>query len=213
MPEVIRIVGCGPGGEDYLLPAAREAVSGAQAIAGAPRLFALFPEFTGSRLPLEADGIDGLLDRIAVTSGIVAVLVTGDPGVFSLSAQVVTRFGRDCCRITPGISAVQVAFARLGLEWDAARILSAHAGQELPSPALLSGESNIAILAGNPVSDGEICALAAELVATHEIVVCRDLTLPEEEVVRPALQDLPACLGRGRVLLLLLHRRQAPYGL
>jgi len=45
----------------------------------------------------------------------IAVLVTGDPGLFSLAKPVIERFGRTRCRVIPGVSSVQTAFARIGV--------------------------------------------------------------------------------------------------
>ena len=36
----------------------------------------------------------------------IAVLVTGDPGIFSLARLVIERFGREQCRVIPGISSI-----------------------------------------------------------------------------------------------------------
>ena len=58
--------------------------------------------------------------------GPVTVLVSGDPGFFSLAKLVLRRFGRENCRIVPGISSVHVAFSRICLDWADAKIISAH---------------------------------------------------------------------------------------
>ncbi len=138
---MITIVGCGPGALDHLPPVAHRAIAEADVLVGASRLLDLFPTMTAERIVVGAN-IPKLLDQMAphVSQANIAVLVTGDPGVCSLAQPVIQRFGRENCRVIPGISSVQVAFARLGLDWFGARLLSAHAriphprGFRLPEP-------------------------------------------------------------------------------
>lgn len=75
----------------------------------------------------------------------------GDPGLASLAKLVLRRFGLHACEVLPGISSVQVAFARLGLDWLDARILSAHARLPLAVLGELSDYAKLAILAGHRV--------------------------------------------------------------
>ena len=81
--------------------------------------------------------------------GPVTVLVSGDPGFFSLAKLVLRRFGRENCRIVPGISSVHVAFSRICLDWADAKIISAHVSD--PDQAIdqsVAKESKIAVLLG-----------------------------------------------------------------
>ena len=126
MPD-ITIVGLGPGSPEYITPLAAKAVKGAEILVGARRLIDLFPNHRaktiiemGSQVETVLEEMAGLQDRPMV------VLVSGDPGLSSLARPVIARFGREACRVIPGISSIQVAFARLGLDWGKARIIDAH---------------------------------------------------------------------------------------
>ncbi|MHC4221777.1 MAG: SAM-dependent methyltransferase, partial [Planctomycetota bacterium] len=90
----ITIVGCGPGSADYLTPAAKKAVANSQVIAGAQRLLDLFPDSSAQRI-IVTGHITDALDQIqsAAKDKAVAVLVSGDPGLFSLSKSVISKFG------------------------------------------------------------------------------------------------------------------------
>ncbi len=92
---LITIVGCGPGSPDYVTPAAIKAIAQADVLVGAQRLLDLFPEHRGERILVDTE-IGAVLDRVdeAPASKKIAVLVTGDPGLFSLSKRVIERFGR-----------------------------------------------------------------------------------------------------------------------
>jgi len=217
------IIGCGPGAREYVTPAALQAIQEADVIAGAGRLLALIPDSAAERLVVDAD-IHHVLEEIEKRSRTktVAVLVTGDPGIFSLARPVIARFGRKRCRVIPGVSSLQAAFARLALDWHDARIVDAHGGDPEMDPASLAGEGKIAVFIGRKEACRWVERLAECLGENYRLFLCADLTLPEERVreITPAeLQaELPAKLPAGlrgeqastRSILIFLHRELFP---
>ncbi len=179
----ITIVGCGPGSPDYLTPAAAKAVARAEIILGSKRLLGLFGEDESPRIELPAR-VEPALEMIAqhAAERRVAVLVSGSPGLFSLAKAVVGRFGREGCRIIPAVSSVQVAFARLGLDWADARILSAHGSLPQVTAEQLADCPKIAVLAGTEQAVRWVCDVARKLRESHQLFVCEDLTLDNEQV-------------------------------
>lgn len=197
----IIIAGCGPGSLDYVTPAARHAIEQAQVLVGAQRLLDAFPSLAAERIIVGAD-IPQILDAIADRlDQRVVVLVTGDPGLCSLARPVLRRFGRAACRVIPGISSVQAAFASVGIDWQNARILSAHDTAPALDPTSLATEEKLAVLAGNPANAPWIAALVPALAPTHEIYLCENLTLANESVRR--VETLPMNLASRSILLLI----------
>ncbi|MCX6966848.1 MAG: precorrin-6y C5,15-methyltransferase (decarboxylating) subunit CbiE [Verrucomicrobia bacterium] len=196
----ITIVGCGPGALEYVTPAALRAIHEAEVLVGARRLLESFPEVAALRILVGADVPQALA---AMTEHLgqrrIVVLVTGDPGLCSLARPVIQHFGRDACRVIPGISSVHAAFASVGIDWFGARILSAHDQPPDLAPASLAFENKLALLAGNPAHSAWVAALAAALVATHDLFVCENLTLADESVRR--VDCLPVNLASRTVLL------------
>ncbi len=123
----IAIVGCGPGSIDYITLAAAKAVQNAEVLVGAKRLLELFGDSKAEQIVVTGH-IEDVLDKIqaACETRTVAVLVSGDPGIFSLTKTVNKRFGRENCITIPAVSSLQMAFARIGLDWADAKIISAH---------------------------------------------------------------------------------------
>jgi len=176
------IVGCGPGAAEYLTEAARQAVARADVLFGGWRLLDLFPDGSAEKIPLAAD-IPGTLERIAerlAAGQEIAVLVSGDPGLYSLAQRVIRRFGREQCEVVPGVSSVQVAFSRLGLDWSDARILSAHGRIPDATAADLQRADKIAVLAGTSGSLRWSAGVAAALEASHAAFLGENLTLGDE---------------------------------
>ncbi len=204
----IVIVGCGPGAPDYMTPAASRAAMAADVLVGAARLLELFPESKAERIPLTS-GLEQVLDQIEARfpDKRVAVLVTGDPGLYSLSKLVIARFGRDCCEVIPGISSVQVAFARLGLDWSDASIVSAHKRDPQVDPEELFRSPKIVILCGRQGVLPWIATLVQDARAQdHALFVMEDLTLPTESIVQVHPPDLPSVHAGPRTIVVVVGK-------
>jgi len=203
----LTIVGCGPGSADYVTPAARAAASSADVIIGAQRLLDLFRCLTKDKVAIGGN-IAEALDIIAAQAQnrSVAVLVSGDPGIFSLARRVIARFGRDSCRVIPGISSVQVAFARLGLDWADARIISSH--KQNPDSSIedtLRSESKLAIFAGRDASLIWIARMAGKLDPDYGIYVCENLTLDNERIQKVSVEDLTSLSVSSSTVVLIIR--------
>lgn len=189
--KTITIVGCGPGGPEYLTAIAAQKAEGADVLVGAERLLKLFENERAERIVVDSH-IEAALDKIEAQAddANVVVLVSGDPGVFSLSKSVLKRFGRDRCSVIPGISSVQAAFARAGLDWQDAKIISAH--HELPEITKdgLKGVDKIAILAGNSDVAEWLAELVDALPWEASVIVCENLTLENERVWELDVNDM-----------------------
>jgi len=177
------IVGCGPGSPDYLTPVGRAAIEAADVLVGAPRLLELFPTSSLERIGVGKD-VDAALKTMEYSVGRkrVVVLVTGDPGLYSLAKSVIRRFGRSACRVIPGVSSMQTAFARIGLDWEDACILSLHGKNPDIAMSSISAQKKIAILIDGETSRSRLKTLAGRLDETHEMFICSDLTLDSERV-------------------------------
>jgi precorrin-6y C5,15-methyltransferase (decarboxylating) CbiE subunit len=210
-PHKLTIVGCGPGSPDYLTEAGRRAIAGAAVLAGSARLLDLYATASQERIRVGSD-VEGVLEVIASKRerGKVVVLVSGDPGLCSLARPVLRRFGRDACEVLPGVSSVQLAFARLGLDWQDARIVSAHKGIPDITPEDLAGYGTVAILAGHRTSQGWIADMAASLGNERSLVVCEDLSLETERIRRVPVGEFRRLDLSTRTIVLLM-REEVPW--
>jgi precorrin-6y C5,15-methyltransferase (decarboxylating) CbiE subunit len=203
----ILIVGCGPGAPDFLTPAARKAIAGAEVLVGTSHLLDLFPKHPAERIRVQAD-IPRILEEIAVRlhRRKIAVLVTGDPGLYSLAQPVLKRFGRESCEIIPGISSLQVAFARLGLDWVNARIIDAHGGNPDVDSASLAQAEKIAIFAGRAEAIQWATNLVRAIGKGYTIYVCENLTLEGEKIRQVKAEDLRNLAVSSRTIVLLVRK-------
>ena len=202
----IIIVGCGPGAADYITPAAQAAARKADVLIVSRRLKGLFPEVAAERIDSGTD-VEGILGTMASRRDDgrqVVLLATGDPGIASLAQPVIRRFGRENCEVIPGISSVQVAFARLGLGWQEARIVTAHSRNPQVSAADLREARKIAILGGRPEAITWPAGLIAELGGDRRVFLGEDLTLPGELVRAVGADELTTLPVSTRAIILII---------
>ena len=202
-PRLI-IAGCGPGSPDYLTPAVIKAALQAQVLVGASRLLELFPGHGAEKIAVGAD-IQKTLDEIdARLEKRIVILVTGDPGLCSLSLPVMKRFGRTRCEVIPGVSSVQVAFARIGMDWLDAKIIDAHGENPGITASALRKEGKIAIFAGRKEAIRWVGDIVKEMGKDRRIYLCENLTLENESMrqLQPAAFETLDASSRSIVLII-----------
>ena len=200
----ITIVGCGPGGSGYLSGEALTAVAKADCLIGSERLLALFQENGTERISVNAE-VQKTIDEITsrYESQNIAVLVSGDPGISSLAKPLIKRFGIENCDVIPGISSVQLAFARLGLDWLDAKIISAHGADPDSDMESYAQYKKIAVLGGRD----ESIVWAHRLAKTffdRRIYTCENLSLPNENIKELTLEQLGSYKAPSMTIVLLI---------
>ena len=78
----------------------------------------------------------------------VVVLASGDPGFFGIVRALAERFGSRRLDVRPGVSSVAAAFARLGLTWDDAVVVSAHGRDPRTAVNVCRAHPKTAVLTG-----------------------------------------------------------------
>lgn len=86
------------------------------------------------------------LDTVTGATEPVAVLASGDPGFFGIVRTLAERAGPDALDVVPAVSSVASAFARAGLSWDDALVVSAHGRQAHPAVNACRRHPKVAVL-------------------------------------------------------------------
>jgi precorrin-6Y C5,15-methyltransferase (decarboxylating) len=192
--RAVTVVGIGADGCKGLSARAMDAVARAAWLVGGERQLAFFPEFRGERIVLEG-GLAGAIDRVArlADEHHVVVLASGDPLFFGVGALVVKKVGAAHVELLPQPSSVQWAFARAGIKWDDATLLSVHGRARDGIVTRLRRAAKAAVLTDEVNAPP---ALAAHLLAHGDAAwtawVCEDLGGPDERVRRFSLEALAA---------------------
>ena len=96
------------------------------------------------------------IDRIAAHDGPCAVLASGDPGFFGI-VRALRAAGLDV-EVVPAPSSVAIAFARLGLPWDDALVVTAHGRSLNPVVNCCRAHPKVAVLTGPGAGPAELGA-------------------------------------------------------
>ncbi|MBL3540471.1 precorrin-6y C5,15-methyltransferase (decarboxylating) subunit CbiE [Aminivibrio sp.] len=210
----IAVVGVGPGPGNFLLPAAREAIAGADILAGGPRHLEPYRESGKELLSLEGS-LDAFLDRLEEkrNTGKVALLLSGDPCFYSLLGKLGTRFAPEEMEVVPGVSSFQVLFARLGIQWNGTETASLH-GRPLDDALKYLREDRGTLFLLDRKNTGP--AVAAFLkdrgFPDRPAVLAENLGYPEERILRTTLFGLAGEGQVGELALLLLGPGSLPPG-
>jgi precorrin-2 C20-methyltransferase / precorrin-3B C17-methyltransferase len=120
----VAVVGLGPAGPDWLTPEAHAELACADELVGYETYLARVPERRGQRRHASENRVEAQRARhaleLAAAGARVAVVSSGDPGIFAMAAAVIEALDEHPAladvevRIVPGVSAMQAAAARVG---------------------------------------------------------------------------------------------------
>lgn len=179
---MITVVGTGTGA------APEESLAGAELVVGGRRhLDAAAVPADAERVVLGplAPALD-VIERHRDKGSRIVVLASGDPGFFGIVRVLAERFGAGALDVRPGVSSVAAAFARVGLPWDDAVVVSAHGRDLRTAVNVCRARPKVAVLTGPGAGPAELGdALAGE---TRVLVVASALGTGNERVewVTPA---------------------------
>ncbi len=155
--EKIKVAGLGPGNPEYILPAVRKVLSDSEIVIGGRRNIESIKEL------LEEKEIKYIDSRLAELSEYIkqnrmkkiTVIVSGDPGFYSMLNYLENVFGREELEVIPGISSMQYMFSRLGMYWYDAFISSLH-GKEFDFTEKINDYNKIGLLTDNKFTPQKI---------------------------------------------------------
>ena len=187
----IFIVGVGPGSGEYVLPIARREIKRADCLVGAKRLIALFPDFKKEKI-----FIDGHLDEALSyvkkfkNRKKIAVLVSGDPGMYSLLGRISKVLKPEEYSVIPGISTVQLAFARIGESWSDAKIISLHGREPDHLASEIKTSAKVFLLTDSAFPPNKIAHHLIDAgLENRRMVVLENLTYSDERITDTDLKS------------------------
>jgi precorrin-6B C5,15-methyltransferase / cobalt-precorrin-6B C5,C15-methyltransferase len=189
--DVITVVGMDG---SPLSPQAEAALASATLVVGGRRHLAALPSLAaaggvaagsrgaaGGRGPVRTVVLGELapaLDALAAHEGDAVVLASGDPGFFGIVRAL--RAGGLAAEVLPAVSSVALAFARAGLSWDDAAVVSAHGRDLRPAVNVCRAHPKVAVLTGPGAGPAQIAAALAGW--DRRLVVCEQLGSGAERV-------------------------------
>jgi precorrin-6B C5,15-methyltransferase / cobalt-precorrin-6B C5,C15-methyltransferase len=132
-------------------PQAEAALAAATLVAGARRHLTVAPHRARTVVLGE---LAPALDALAAHDGDAVVLASGDPGFFGIVRALRERGLK--LTVLPAVSSVAQAFARAGLPWDDAMVVSAHGRDPRPAVNVCRAYPKVAVLTGPGCGPAEI---------------------------------------------------------
>ncbi|MFD0314168.1 precorrin-6y C5,15-methyltransferase (decarboxylating) subunit CbiE [Streptomyces flavalbus] len=197
---MITVVGTGTGAP----PPSAELVAGADLVVGGQRhLDAVgLPEGV-ERIVLGplAPALDAIGEYVAKERPVL-VLASGDPGFFGIVRALAERFGAERLDVRAGVSSVAAAFARVGLPWEDAVVVSAHGREPRTAVHVCRARPKVAVLTGPGAGPAELGA--ALLHHDRVLVVASALGDPARERVERVTPAEAAARDWGSVVSVVL---------
>ncbi len=204
----IQIIGVGPGAREYLLPIALAGIKRADCLIGAARNLEGFEDL-GKETVLMKGNLNGIVSYIKENRAKkkIALLVSGDSGLYSLLGLIGRTFSTDEFDVIPGISALQLAFARIGETWQDARIISLHGRRPGELAKIALGSKKIFLFTDAKLPPNEIAVeLLSKGVENRRAVVFERLSYHDEKVTDADLKTVSGMVGFGLCVMIIMER-------
>lgn len=200
----IYIIGVGPGTEDYLLPIAKKQIENSDCLISAKRILAMFKNCKKEEFVLD-EHFDEVIPYIQAHKDEkkMAVLVSGDAGLYSLLEKLSKEFKKEEYEVIPGISTLQIAFSRIGESWQDAKIISLHGRPVNNLSEEIKAHPKVFLFTDTTFPPQEIAEyLLKEGVENRRAVVLENLTYPNERIIDTDLVNLSKMRGFGLCVMI-----------
>jgi precorrin-6Y C5,15-methyltransferase (decarboxylating) len=182
----IKVIGIGLEGANSLLPSVLFFIEEATVLVGGDRHLAYFPQHQGIKLKI--NNINHAITEIKKywqQGEKIVILATGDPLFFGIGRILVNEFPTQQLEFYPHLSSVQLAFNRLQIPWQSAKVISLH-GRDMETliNSWKKGESILAILTdkiNNPLTIWQVYQ-QLKLPINYDFYLCENLGEQQEKI-------------------------------
>lgn len=193
MEHKIIVAGIGPGSKAYVLPEALCAIDKAKVLVGGKRALDGFAK-EGQKQIVIGGKLDFVIKQIEenLTYSDVVVMVSGDPGFHSMLVRLKQDFADEQIKVIPGISSLQLAFARINRPWQDAELLSMHGKEQTSENLRYRQGRSIGLLTDTINTPAVIAAklLSADWPKEARAFVCANLSYENEQIDSFSLENM-----------------------
>ena len=202
----VNIVGIGPGNPDLLTGEARQAIAASNILLGDKRMLSAFADSSKTVYDtIKTSAIAEVAAKADPAKDVLAVLVSGDVGFFSLAKTISGKLP-DCeCVRYCGISSLVYFASKLQLSWDDAKIVSMH-GRDQNLVAAVAQNKKVFSLTGGDHSPQALCKQLCEHGLGQVLVyVGENLSYPEEKITQATAEEISALSFPSLSVMMLLN--------
>lgn len=210
----VNIVGIGPGNPELLTGAAIKAIKESNILIGDKRMLAAFAEADKKIYDtIKTADIVEIAASANPEKDVLAVLVSGDVGFFSLAKTISGKLP-DCeCVRYCGISSLVYFAAKLQLSWDDAKIVSMH-GRKQNLVAAVAENKKVFSLTGGEHTPQMLCAQLCEHgLDDVQVYVGENLSYPEEKITVGTAAEISKQNFPSLSVMMVINEQAAKYQL
>ena len=148
----MKLIGIGDNGQESLLPQYAQWIEGSEVLVGGERLLAFFPNYQGEKVVIKG-GLPALVERLQNETRPTVVLASGDPLFYGIGSYLSSKINIE---VYPYISAIQLAFAKMGESWQDAYVVSVHGRSMKGLAQRIDGKAKVALLTDAENSPNQI---------------------------------------------------------
>lgn len=208
----VNIVGIGPGNPELLTGAAIKAIKESNILIGDKRMLAAFAEADKKIYDtIKTADIVEIAASANPEKDILAVLVSGDVGFFSLAKTISGKLP-DCeCVRYCGISSLVYFAAKLQLSWDDAKIVSMH-GRKQNLVAAVAENKKVFSLTGGEHTPQMLCAQLCEHgLDDVQVYVGENLSYSEEKITVGTAAEISKQNFPSLSVMMVINEQAAKY--
>ncbi len=188
---VINVLGVGPGDPRLITPRVIETARCCDVLYGGRRNLAVFAGFPQVKIRITGN-TDEIADKIKElgSSLTVGILVSGDPGLFSLLSALRRHFPPEKLNVLPGISSLQYFFAALKEPWHDVITRSVHGRDDESLTGIVKENSRVAVFTGPRTPPAAVASSLLENgVQERTVYIGENLSYPSERILSGTLAD------------------------
>ncbi len=191
-----------------LSPFCQSLISQAEILVGGRRHLSYFPDHPGEKILLSSP-LEKVLKRLKrEQERKIVVLTSGDPLFFGLGRLLLKHLPPEVLVFHPAPSAVQLAFSRLKLTWEDARVVSLHARSWRNLHLEIAPYRKVAFFTDPENNPSRLASYLLAKEVRGQAFVCENLGLPEEKITTLSLEEVPqASFSSLNVMVLLKEAR------
>lgn len=188
----LKVVSLGPGHPDYILPIAKKEIAEAEVILCGERHLESF-DATDKEVMIIGRGIplSELMQRVkeCYAARKTAIVVSGDCGFYSLLTYTKKRVPAEDIEAIPGISSLQYLFAKIGMTWQDAEMMSLH-GRDQDLLKHVATGNKVGILTDGEHNTAYIAKMLRENSYGEKFLyVGEDLSYSDERITRLTVEE------------------------
>lgn len=211
MNNKLYIIGIGPGDRELILPAASRLIESSDVIIGGRRNLEIFEELDKEKVEI-GNNLEEIYSYIVknICCKKIAVLVTGDPGIYSMMGFLKDRLEGIEIEALPGISSIQYLCSRLKLSWSDMRITSLHGRQNDDLIDIVKSNKKVAIFTGGKWRPDNVCSMLIEKgLANLHVAVGENLSYPSERIVEGSPAEIAGMSFDSLSIMVVQHCKEA----